>query len=147
MELFDYRKICQRGEKLLNFVWTVQRYPWRRIDNLYRMLQSPFCLQTQGQGVRTISRPRNWHGDVFRVCTKKQGTYMTVSNLQVSQHNDKAMDWTTGVRFPSGAWIFSSPPLSRPALVPTSPPIQWVPEGLSPGVKRPGRETQHSPPF
>jgi hypothetical protein len=26
------------------------------------------------------------------------------------------------------------------------PPIQWVPEGLSLGVKRPGREANHSPP-
>jgi len=29
---------------------------------------------------------------------------------------------------------------------PTQPPIQWVPGALSPGVKRPGRETDHSPP-
>jgi hypothetical protein len=26
--------------------------------------------------------------------------------------------------------------LSRPALGPTQPPVQWVPEVLSPGVKR-----------
>jgi hypothetical protein len=31
---------------------------------------------------------------------------------------------------------------SRPALRPTKP-IQWVPGGLSPGVKRPGREADH----
>jgi hypothetical protein len=31
-------------------------------------------------------------------------------------------------------------------LGPNQPPIQWVPEALSPGVKRPGRETYHSPP-
>jgi hypothetical protein len=28
----------------------------------------------------------------------------------------------------------------------TQPPIQWVPGTLSPGVKRPGREVDHSPP-
>jgi hypothetical protein len=28
----------------------------------------------------------------------------------------------------------------------TQPPIQWEPEALSLGVKRPGRETDHSPP-
>jgi hypothetical protein len=35
---------------------------------------------------------------------------------------------------------------SRPALWPTQPPIQWVPGTLSPGVKRQGREADHSPP-
>jgi hypothetical protein len=35
---------------------------------------------------------------------------------------------------------------SRTALGPTQPPIQWVPAVLSPGVKRPGCEADHSPP-
>jgi hypothetical protein len=35
---------------------------------------------------------------------------------------------------------------SRPALGPNQPPIQWVPGAFSPGVKRPGREADHSPP-
>jgi hypothetical protein len=35
---------------------------------------------------------------------------------------------------------------SRPALRPTQPPNQWAPGGLSLGVMRPGRETDHSPP-
>jgi hypothetical protein len=35
---------------------------------------------------------------------------------------------------------------SRPALRSTQPPIQWVPGALSPGVKRPGREIDQSPP-
>jgi len=30
-------------------------------------------------------------------------------------------------------------PTSRPALMPTQPPIQWVPGALTPEVKRPGR--------
>jgi hypothetical protein len=34
---------------------------------------------------------------------------------------------------------------SRPVLGPTQPPVQWVP-GLSPGVKRPGRGTEHPTP-
>jgi hypothetical protein len=41
-------------------------------------------------------------------------------------------------------FLFSS--LSRPALGPTQPPIQWVPRALSAGVKLKGRETDHSPP-
>jgi hypothetical protein len=35
--------------------------------------------------------------------------------------------------------------LSRPVLGPTQPPIQWVPLALSPGVKRPGPDADHSP--
>jgi hypothetical protein len=35
---------------------------------------------------------------------------------------------------------------SRSALGSTQPPIQWVPGTLSPGVKRPGPETDHSRP-
>jgi hypothetical protein len=35
---------------------------------------------------------------------------------------------------------------SRTNLGPTQPPIPWVPGALSLGVKRPGREADHSPP-
>jgi len=45
-----------------------------------------------------------------------------------------------------GLGIFQFTTVSRPALEPTLPPIQWVPGVLSLEVKRPGRETDHSPP-
>jgi hypothetical protein len=35
---------------------------------------------------------------------------------------------------------------SRPVLGPIQPPIQWVPGAISRGIKRPGREADHSPP-
>jgi hypothetical protein len=41
-------------------------------------------------------------------------------------------------------FLFST--LSRPALGSIQLPIQWVPGAISPGVKRPGREADHSPP-
>jgi hypothetical protein len=34
----------------------------------------------------------------------------------------------------------------RPALGPTQPPVQWVPEALSSGINRQGHEADHSPP-
>jgi hypothetical protein len=52
-----------------------------------------------------------------------------------------------GVRVPVGSRIFFIPTLSRPALGPTQPPIQWVPGALSPEVKRQGRDADHSPPI
>jgi hypothetical protein len=51
-------------------------------------------------------------------------------------------DRGVGVRVAVGSRIFSSP------CRPDRPwgPIQWVPGALSPGVKGPGREADHSPP-
>jgi hypothetical protein len=42
--------------------------------------------------------------------------------------------------------IFLLSTASRLALGPTQPPIQWVTWALSLGIKRPGREADHSPP-
>jgi hypothetical protein len=47
---------------------------------------------------------------------------------------------------PGGGKIFLIPTVSRSALGPTQPPNQWVLGPLSPGVKWPGHETDHSPP-
>jgi hypothetical protein len=56
-------------------------------------------------------------------------------------------DWSIGVRSPAGQRIFPLTSVSRPALRPTQPPVQWVTVFLSPGVKaRPGRDADHSPP-
>jgi hypothetical protein len=41
---------------------------------------------------------------------------------------------------------FLSSTTSRPALGPTQPPIPWAPRDLSPGIKQPGSEADHSPP-
>jgi hypothetical protein len=59
------------------------------------------------------------------------------------------MGWTVGVlgfdsRRGLGIVLFTT--ASRTALWPAQPPIQWVPEALSLGVKRPRREADHSPP-
>jgi hypothetical protein len=54
--------------------------------------------------------------------------------------NDRGFDSRQGLR------IFLFTTVSRPALGPTQPPIQWVRETLSLGLKRPGRETDHLSP-
>jgi hypothetical protein len=48
--------------------------------------------------------------------------------------------------FPGRGKIFLFYIASRPALGPTQPPIQWILGAVSPWVKRPGREADHSPP-
>ena len=48
-----------------------------------------------------------------------------------------------GIEFRWGGEIFLH--LSRPALAPTQPPVQWVP-GLCRGKERPGRDADPSPP-
>jgi hypothetical protein len=58
--------------------------------------------------------------------------------------------WTIGVLvFDSwqglGIFLFTTA-VSRTALGPTQPPIQWVPRALSLGLKPPGREADHTPP-
>jgi hypothetical protein len=60
------------------------------------------------------------------------------------------MGWMIGfLGFNSSCWpeIFLLTTASRTALRPTQPPIQWVTGALSSGLKVPGREADHSPPF
>jgi hypothetical protein len=61
-----------------------------------------------------------------------------------------AMGWTIveDRRFDCrrGLGIFLFDTVSRTALGPTHPPIQWVPDALSPGLKRPELEADHSHP-
>jgi hypothetical protein len=60
-----------------------------------------------------------------------------------------ATDWSIGVLgFDSrrGLGIFLFTTVSRTALGPTQPPVQCVPGAVSLGIKRPGREVDHSPP-
>jgi hypothetical protein len=78
----------------------------------------------------------------FDVCLHDGKRKMTILCLW-------ATGWTIGVLwfdFQQGLGIFLFTTASRTALGPTQSPIQWVPGYLSLGVKRPGREADHSPP-
>jgi hypothetical protein len=55
-------------------------------------------------------------------------------------------DWTVGVRFLAGWWIFSFT-ASRPTVRPSQLPIQRIPEALCQKAKRPRREAAYLSPF
>jgi hypothetical protein len=54
--------------------------------------------------------------------------------------------WVPGFDCRRGLGNFPFTAASRTTLEPTQPPIQWVLGALSLGIKRPGREADHSPP-
>jgi hypothetical protein len=72
------------------------------------------------------------------------------------------IDWEPGQPSRYSDWLWAGRPrgqswspsrgkifllsMSRLVLGPTQPPIQWVPQAFSPGVKRTGHEADHSPP-
>jgi hypothetical protein len=75
---------------------------------------------------------QNWRGMIRAL--QSMGRELGSSGSIVSDYglDDRAI----GVRSPAGQSIFPLASVSRPALRPTQPPVQWVPGVLSPGVKR-----------
>jgi hypothetical protein len=69
-------------------------------------------------------------------------------NLRQGSSAGMATDWTVEELrlFPVWQKIFISSIVSRMTLGPAQPPIQRRPGALSPGIKRQGRETDHSCP-
>jgi hypothetical protein len=67
-----------------------------------------------------------------------------VSATQVSHYSNKLQTGWPGLNSWKGQEIFLYSLASRLALGPTQPPIQWVFRTLSPGVRRPEGEDDHS---
>jgi hypothetical protein len=78
---------------------------------------------------------------VKAVCNGPQRIVLNV--IFTLEYRSRYSDRGVGIRVPVRQRIFPSP---RRRLGPTQPPIQWVLEALSPRIKRPGREADHSPP-
>jgi hypothetical protein len=65
---------------------------------------------------------------------------------KLSRYSDGLQAEMAGFNSGQRQEIFLFSTASRLALGPTQHPIQWVPGALSLGVKRPGSESDHSPP-
>jgi hypothetical protein len=104
-------------------------------------------LQTIWKGkTLSIKRNLNWFGLYFLgtggVSDKPRFPFSPGSVLDKFCYrlNDRGFESQQGL----GIFLFTT--ASKPALVPTQPPIQWVLGAISLEVKRPGREANHSPP-
>jgi hypothetical protein len=72
-------------------------------------------------------------------------TFIIISSIGIALGYGQD-DRGSRVRFPAGAGNFSLHHRVQNGSGPTQPPIQWEPGALSLGVKRPGREADHSTP-
>jgi hypothetical protein len=94
------------------------------------------------------------HGYLFhfrnlRSYTLHQPSTLIIQNImryRVGIAAGQGLDDWSSIPGGGGLGIFLFATASRPVLGPTQPPIQWVSGALSLGVKRPGREADHSPP-
>jgi hypothetical protein len=77
-----------------------------------------------------------------------ESNHINLEPGELSRYSDELLAGRPRFRSssPGGVENFHSSMSSRPALGSTQPPIQWVPLALCPGVKRPRREANHSPP-
>jgi hypothetical protein len=78
--------------------------------------------------------------DLFRCYLASSGSRDSSVGIEM----DYGLDGWGSITDRGKTFLFST--ASRPALGATKPPTQWVPEALSLGVKRPERESDHSPP-
>jgi hypothetical protein len=95
-----------------------------------------------------VSQPSH-RGNILQPSVTEQKRKIIRHTCVVVGEKEFATNWTIGVlRFDSrrGLGIFLFTTAFRTGLGSTQPPIQWVPGALSLGVKRPGREADHSPP-
>jgi hypothetical protein len=71
---------------------------------------------------------------------------MKVVDVEIAQYSNRLWAAQLGFHSQQKQEIFLYCTASRPALGLTHSPIQCVPGALSPGVKQPRREADHSPP-
>jgi hypothetical protein len=145
-----------KGNKGLadNVVWQREQQQWKEICTAYWSTVSPVRSLRLYISCRTCCVADTTYGGVsglfFLSCTIICA--ICVKKTFSRQHSSLITFW---LRYPEVLWIkrpdlkwlgiFLFTTASRPALVSSQPPIQWVPGALSLRVKRQGREADHSP--
>jgi hypothetical protein len=149
---------------------------WRRVDIVNRRFGGPYRLHLQGiRNPRAVNQreqvpTRRFTQDLHGPTTQKTAFFIVTAvktsnltsvdfDLNFVLPNDGSRDSVVGIATGYGAgrprgrssspgrvknFLFSTS--SRPVLGSTQPPIQSVPRDLSPEVKRPRREADHSRP-
>jgi hypothetical protein len=144
------------------FLWTIQKFAWSNRVKPRKPCEDNWCsveirkrCPKNGQKVsgshefKSIQPTLTWEDD-YELWRGKSMTKAFVSNFKILR--SRYSDWLRAEQQrgrssnPSRVKNFHFSISYRPALGPTQPPIQWVPGELSPGVKRQGREADHSPP-
>jgi hypothetical protein len=105
------------------------------------------CLQTTNHGIQFFFSLGRASTHAMPLGIMHKINYLSIPEPgELCQYSD--MLWAEQPGFDS--WqeleIFLYSTVSRLALGPTQPPIQWVLGALSLGVKRPGHEAESSPP-
>jgi hypothetical protein len=134
------------------YIWIAKN--WRRRRRFCTTWRRALHSQRNRFPNREYVHDMTWH-DVLDICSSfvRKREFMPVKSLNKSHHSSVGMalgyglnDRGSRVQFPAEAGNFLFTTASRTALGPTQPSIQWIPGALSLGVKRPGREADHSPP-
>jgi hypothetical protein len=73
-------------------------------------------------------------------------SYSETGTRYLNQYSKQPMGWAAGVLLLLQTCSFHSATASRPALGPNQPQNRWITRAFTPGLKRPRRELDHSPP-
>jgi hypothetical protein len=104
---------------------------------------------------RFLPNPSHFNHSPIILPTSRYSQRSTISTKKKKNENiatSRYSDWLRAGRprgrssNPGRVKNFLLSTSSRPVRGPTQPPIQWVPGAISPGVKRLGRESDHTPP-